>query len=128
MIVLDTHAWLWWSDGDARLPASTRRRIDRAGRLGVPTACCFELASLDRRGRIRLDRGVRAWVRTALDIDGVEALPITADVAIEAGRLPENFPGDPLDRLIYATAVSENALLVTRDERITAHDPTRVIW
>ncbi len=67
-------------------------------------------------------------MRTALDIDGVEALPITADVAIEAGRLPENFPGDPLDRLIYATAVSENALLVTRDERITAHDPTRVIW
>jgi PIN domain nuclease of toxin-antitoxin system len=58
----------------------------------------------------------------------VEALPVTADVAIEAGRLPESFPGDPVDRLAFATAVSENALLVTRDERITAHDPARVVW
>lgn len=53
---------------------------------------------------------------------------MTAEVAIEAGRLPESFPGDPLDRVIYATAVSANAPLVTRDMRITAHDPARVIW
>jgi PIN domain nuclease of toxin-antitoxin system len=55
-------------------------------------------------------------------------VPVDAAIALAAGRLPDGFPGDPTDRLIYATAIVRRVALVTRDERITAHDPQRCRW
>jgi len=81
------------------------------------------------RERISLDRDVGSWVRHALAEHRVEPLAPSADIAIAAGLLDANsFPGDPVDRLIYATARSLDAPLVTRDRAIRAFDPTRTIW
>jgi PIN domain nuclease of toxin-antitoxin system len=128
VIVLDTHAFLWWRDGSPRLSPSARAAIKDADRIGVPTACCLELATLERRGRVGLQHGADRWVRRALAVDRVEALELTAEVAITAGRLDGSFPGDPVDRIVYATAVVQRAQLVTRDARITAFDRDRVVW
>lgn len=128
MIVLDTHALLWWLDGSRRLSKSARRHIDTASSVGVPTACCVELASLERRGRIALQGGAAAWVRAAVTGVRVAELPLTSEIAIEAGSLPGRFPGDPVDRIVYATATVSGSRLVTADRRITAFDPERVIW
>jgi len=128
VIVIDTHTFVWWRDENENLSRRAKHAIESAGRILVPTACCFELATLERRGRIRLDRGVVAWIRAALAAPGVEAFPVTSDIATEAGRLPDTFPGDPVDRIVYATAVSLQTPIVTRDRRITEHDPARVIW
>ncbi len=40
----------------------------------------------------------------------------------------KSFPGDPIDRLIYATALAARARLVTRDTAIGAFDPELTIW
>ena len=71
---------------------------------------------------------MNAWIRAALAVQGVEPYPLTTEIAIEAGRLPDSFPGDPVDRIVYATATVLRSKLVTRDQRITDHDPGRVIW
>ena len=102
--------------------------IDESGRICVPSACCLELATLERRGRVAFDRGASAWIRAALADDRVEELPLTAEIAIEAGRLPETFPGDLIDRVVYATAAVVGSRLVTGDRRITSYDPERVVW
>jgi PIN domain nuclease of toxin-antitoxin system len=128
VIVLDTHALLWWRDGSTRLTARARAAIASADRIGVPTACCLELATLHRRRRIVLDRGPATWIRAALSAERVEELPLTTEIAIEAGVLPDTFPGDPVDRIVYATATMSGARLVTSDRRIRAHDARRVIW
>jgi PIN domain nuclease of toxin-antitoxin system len=128
VIVVDTHALVWWRDESPRLSPRARDTIEGADRIGVPTVCCLELATLERRGRIRLDRTASAWVRAVLADERVAELPLTVDVALEAGRLPEAFPGDPVDRIVYATAVATGSRLVTRDRSITAHDPQRVVW
>ena len=128
MIVLDTHALLWWQDESPDLSSNARRAIESADRVGVPTACCLELATLARRGRIGFDRDVAVWLRAALARPEVEMIPLTVDIALAAGRLPESFPGDPVDRVVYATAETCRASLVTRDRRIRAHDPARVVW
>jgi PIN domain nuclease of toxin-antitoxin system len=53
----------------------------------------------------------------------------SAQVAITAGLLDaESFPGDPVDRLIYATARSLGATLVTRDRAIRTFDPQGTLW
>ena len=128
MIVLDTHAWLWWRDESPLLSRAARQAIQENTRVGVPTACCLELATLERRGRLRLDRDVRGWIRAALDAPSIVPVPLTDEIAVEAGSLPASFPGDAVDRIVYATAVALRTRLVTRDRRIARHDPERVVW
>jgi PIN domain nuclease of toxin-antitoxin system len=128
MIVLDTHAWLWWLAEPARLSSAARRAIDEAETIGVSTLSAWELTMLVIRRRISLDRDVAAWVGQALAPARVTALPPTAEIAVAAGRLDGGFPGDPADRFIYATARSARARLVTRDEAIRRFDARETIW
>ncbi|HUA73206.1 MAG TPA: type II toxin-antitoxin system VapC family toxin [Solirubrobacteraceae bacterium] len=127
--MLDTHAWLWWLAAPGRLSRSAKQAIERAPRIGVSTLSAWEVAMLALRGRISLDRDVGLWVRQALADERVESLAPSADVAVSAGLLDaQSFPGDPVDRLIYATARSVGATLVTRDAAMRAFDSASTLW
>ena len=128
MILLDTHVWIWWRADPDRLSAAVTRAIAGAERVGISSISVWELAMLVRRGRLTLDRDVEQWVRHALSGARVSVLAPDADVALAAALLDDEFPGDPADRLIYATARQAGARLVTRDERITRFDPARALW
>lgn len=129
MIVLDTHAWLWWAVDPSRLSATAQDAIDRAASLGIPSICCFEVAMLHARKRIELLRDPTEWVRHALAHPRVEEVAITAEIAVRAGSLDrDRFPGDPSDRLIYSTATSAGTRLVSADRAMRAFDPTRIVW
>lgn len=81
------------------------------------------------RRRIELDRDVDIWVGQALARPRVEPLPPTASIAVAAGLLDASaFPGDPIDRLIYATALATRGTLVTRDRAIRDYDPRTTVW
>jgi PIN domain nuclease of toxin-antitoxin system len=129
VIVLDTHAWLWWLADPSRLSPLARDTIAGAPAIGVSTLSPWEVATLVRRGRISLDRDVRDWVRRALAEDRVESIAPDADVALAAAQLDgAAFPGDPADRFIFATAKALDAVLVTRDERLRAFAPDTTVW
>jgi PIN domain nuclease of toxin-antitoxin system len=129
VIVLDTHAWLWWLAQPSKLSRAARRAIDEAETIGVSTLSAWELTMLVLRRRISLDRDVSTWVRQALAPARVTALPPTAEIAVAAGLLDgSGFPGDPADRLIYATTRASRARLVTRDEAIRRFDGRDTIW
>ena len=128
MIVLDTHAWLWWVSAPARLGRLARRQIERAKKLGIPAICCLEVATLAARGRIALDRPVLAWLQESLAQPDVDLLPLTPAVSVKAAELPMDFAGDPADRLIVATAILESAMLVTKDQRIQEYAGVRAVW
>ncbi len=44
MILLDTHVWVWWADGDARLTPEMRKHVEdhEATGLGVSVISCVE--------------------------------------------------------------------------------------
>jgi PIN domain nuclease of toxin-antitoxin system len=126
--VLDTHAWLWWIDDDPRLSSAARSAIDASAELFVSAISIWELATLERLGRLKLTPDSRLWVRRALALPGVVPAPVTPEIGMLAGSLPLPFHGDPADRIIYATAVSNDVRLVTGDRRIARHDPLRVVW
>jgi len=129
VIILDTHAWLWWLAAPERLSRPAEQAIERASRIGISTLSAWEVAMLALRGRISLDREVSLWVRQALKDERVESLAPSADVAVSAGLLDaQSFPGDPVDRLIYATARSTGATLITRDAAIRAFDSASTLW
>jgi PIN domain nuclease of toxin-antitoxin system len=129
VIVLDTHVWLWWMAAPEQLSEVAANAIDRASDIGVSTLSAWEVTMLVARGRISLDRDVGLWVRQAFADARVEALAPSPEVAVAAGLLDgKSFPGDPIDRLIYATARSVDAELLTRDRAIRAFDPHTTVW
>ncbi|MEO8481461.1 MAG: type II toxin-antitoxin system VapC family toxin [Acidobacteriota bacterium] len=128
MIVLDTHAWLWWVSAPASLGRAARKELDRARHIGVPAICCLEVSMLVAKERIRLDRPTLKWMEDALLEPGIDLLPLTPAVAAKAVDLGPDFPGDPADRLIAATAIVQSATLVTKDARIAASRVVRTIW
>lgn len=129
MILLDTHVWLWWVGGLDHLSESARAAIDSTDAVAVSTLSAWEIGMLTVRGRIALDRDVGRWVQQALAVDRVVGIPPSADVAVAAALLERtSFPGDPIDRLIYATARARQAPLVTRDRAIRRFDAAGTIW
>ena len=128
MIVLDTHAWLWWQTAEEKLSSRAQAEIEGADRIGICTISCYEIARATARGRIRLDRDVSTWITQALAAERVEPLELTHRVAAEAGALGPEFPGDPADRIIYATTVEHGTRLVTRDRALQRLDPARTVW
>lgn len=88
----------------------------------------WELALLFARGLLRSHTTVESAVQNLLTRSGVVILPITAEVAAIAAQFSDDYPKDPADRLIGATALAEGFALVTRDERIQKHHHLKTIW
>ena len=125
-VVLDSHVLHWWAAEPARL-SGRDRRLKGADELAVASITWFELAWLAAHERITLTIPIPAW------LDGLsrQAAPSARRRPSPCGRsLPGTFPGDPADRLIYATAVEQGWPLVTKDERLRAHRHPRqiTIW
>lgn len=128
MTVLDTHTWLWWVDGDPRLSPAAREAIESDREIVVSTISVWEVTTLERLGRLTLLPDTRTWVRRALAHGDAVAQEVTRDIALAAGSLLSPFPGDPADRIIYATALAHGARLVSADRRLARLDPDRVVW
>lgn len=128
MIVLDTHAWIWWAAGSKQLGARARRRIRTAKRVLVPAIATWEVAMLVQRGRLEVDRPLLSWIRQALALPDVELVPLTPEIAVRAAGLGNGFPGDPADRLIVATALESRSPLVTKDERLRGSRAVETVW
>ncbi len=128
MIILDTHAWVWWVNESSTLPPAARRAIDAADQLGVHPISCWEVARLVEKGRLGLRLDVEQWVTLALQRPHVMLLPFAPRTAVLAARLPGGFHGDPADRLIVASCLLHGAALVTKDASIRNWGKVPVLW
>lgn len=134
-LLLDTHIWIWSINGDKKLSKSFQAAFERAsttqGILLSPISI-WELGMLVEKKRLEIDMDVLDWVEQALDIPGLGLSSITPRIAIHSTRLTGDIQGDPVDRLLIATAMEEGAVLITCDRKIlsfaegkflTAHNP-----
>lgn len=128
MIVLDTHAWIWWVDESPRLSETARRAIADTEELGVSAISCWEVGMLVEKGRMGFALDVQDWVDLALQRPGVRLLPLEPRIAVAATRLPGEFHADPADRMIAATCLHFGAPLVSADRLIRDWGQIRVIW
>jgi PIN domain nuclease of toxin-antitoxin system len=129
LIVLDTHTLLWRMLEPERLSTAATEAIAEADARAISAITYQETAYLVARGRVDLYQPVPAWFGDALGALQAAAIPASVSIALRAGSLdPRKFHGDPIDRLIYATAVEHDARLVTADERLRKFDPERTVW
>jgi PIN domain nuclease of toxin-antitoxin system len=127
-ILLDTHVVHWWSAEPRRVSARASKTLDEADELVVAAITWYELAWLARHERIAVNVPIRSWLQgLAAQLRTIGVTPAIADTAV---ALPSSFPGDPADRLIYATAVEHGLGLVTKDRSIRDHDQPRsvTVW
>ncbi|MCC6297968.1 MAG: type II toxin-antitoxin system VapC family toxin [Anaerolineales bacterium] len=129
MILLDTHIWVWWVDGNESLSPEHAREIqnNESGIIGVSAISCWEVAKLVERGRITFDISIDEWLQQALAYPGVRLLELTPDIAVESTRLPGEFHRDPADQIIVATARIYDCLLLTMDDRIKNYPHVRTL-
>ena len=127
-VLLDTHVLHWWSAEPDRVSRTAAAVLDDADELAVAAITWFELAWLARHGRIVVTTPLRSWLGGLAG--RVRTVTLTPAIAAAAVELPAGFPGDPADRLIYATAVELGCPLVTKDRRLRAHRHPRklTVW
>jgi PIN domain nuclease of toxin-antitoxin system len=118
-VVLDSHVVHWWSAEPDRISAAASKAIGDAAELAVADISWFELAWLARHERIVVTIPIASWLGQLAT--QVRTIPVTPAIASTAVSLPSSFPGDPADRLIYATAIENGWQLVTKDQRLREH-------
>ena len=123
--LLDTHVWVGLINGDPK--ACSPKLIDVVKKytpdtnLYISVMSAWEVAMLEFKGRILLPQGCEKWVSQALHAPGLVIAELTPEIAVQSTRLPGKFHGDPVDRLLIATAKSLDAVLVSRDREIGAY-------
>lgn len=124
-LLLDTHVVQWWSAEPDRVSDPAREALEEADELVVAAISWFELAWLARHERIVVSLPIRSWLQgLAAQVRTIGVTPAIADTAV---ALPSSFPGDPADRLIYATALEHGLRLVTKDKTLRDHPASRPV-
>ncbi len=129
MILLDTHVLIWAQTQSKKLSRaadSAIRRAQRSGEIAISIISVVELAGLLRKGRVGLRGGFERTIKEL--IQDVAVKPITFDIAVMSAEFPHDFPNDPADRIIAATACAEGLSLVTADQRMLDCPLLKTIW
>jgi Uncharacterized protein conserved in bacteria len=120
-VLLDTHVWVWLVGGGEKLSSQATAAIRAAAKEGsvlVSAISVWEVAMLEKKGRLKFDRDCLEWVHAALSLPGLTLSPLSPEITVASTRLPGDFGGDPADRILAATARLVGARLVTRDRQI----------
>ena len=131
MIVLDTHAWVWFVSNPELLSKKAKRTIERAvvdKNVFISSISAWEVALLTSKKRLLLSMEVADWIKKSEMLPFVNFIPVDNSIAVKSVNLPQPFHSDPADRIIIATAISLGASLITKDERILKYPHVKTIW
>jgi PIN domain nuclease of toxin-antitoxin system len=78
----------------------------------------WEVANKSAKGKLTLSIDAVIWLDKAGGAPGVTYLPVDRSALIQSTRLRGEAPGDPVDRILLATAQLNAASLVTCDAQI----------
>ncbi len=125
-LLLDTHAFLWFVAGDARLSARARKAMeDEDAELFLSAASIWEMAIKSSLGRLTLPAPLDEYIAEKLE-HGFRVLSVDWTHAVAVEKMPFHHR-DPFDRLLVAQAVAEGMPLVSADPEFPPYK-VKIIW
>ena len=116
-LLVDSHVALWWLDAHPSLGPRCRRSIEKADQVWFSAVTPWELGIKKALGKVYFPAGLP----DRLEVEGFEALPISARHAEYAASLPPHHR-DPFDRMLVAQAQLESLALVTADRALHPYE------
>ena len=127
VLLLDTHIWFRYQVSPKLLRPSAADAIDQAALrhdVFVSVISVWELAMLERDGKLELHGGAEKWSREAISKPGISLLAFSLEIAVASVYLPDPMHKDPADRILVASAQVEQMTLVTSDKKILSFAKT----
>jgi len=125
-ILLDTHAIIWFLEGNALMPQTTGDIIRNAANTKyVSVASLWEIAIKTSSGKLTLDDGIMGFMK-AIEANGFSLLDIAPEHINAIMDLPF-IHRDPFDRMLVAQAMAEDMTIMTIDENIHKYN-INTIW
>jgi len=121
-LLLDTHVYVWWHAGGARLGRATRQAITGADGAYVSIVSAWEATIKASLERLRFPESFE----TSIDESGFRQLPLAIRHVERLLELPQHHR-DPFDRMLICQAMAEGLTLVTGDRRL-APCGVPIIW
>ena len=131
MIVLDTHAWIWWVASPDQLSEPALEAIEPARErkaIYISSISAWEVALLVRKGRLALTIPVEEWIARSEALPWVQFVPLDNQIALRSNHLPGELHEDPADRIIIATALTLGHPLISRDTKIRDYPHVESVW
>jgi PIN domain nuclease of toxin-antitoxin system len=124
-LLLDTHAFIWYSENDSKLPESIKIEIETADRVYIRIASLWEIAIKLSIGKLSLRSNYES-IEASLEPAGIGLLPISFADTVLVMNLPLHHR-DPFDRILIAQAINHSLTLVSCDAAFTAY-PIQLRW
>ncbi|RQP14959.1 MAG: type II toxin-antitoxin system VapC family toxin [Parapedobacter sp.] len=124
--LLDTHAFIWYINGDSALSSKAIEAIGAtAGNNYVSVASLWEIAVKISLGKLELKQ-LFSRVAKEIERNGFQILPIVFDDVLQVTTLPF-FHKDPFDRLLVAQSITNRLQIITKDQYFIQY-PIDVLW
>ena len=131
MIVVDTHVIIWNALRPEMLSGKAEEAIVMANNTDGIIFCeisLWEIAMLISKGRIIIDIEYPEFIKLLLESNKYIFYGITPEIAWLSTDLFQGNNKDPVDRIIAATSIIENAKLVTADKSLRKSKKVATIW
>jgi PIN domain nuclease of toxin-antitoxin system len=124
-LLLDTHAFIWYSENDTKLPESIKIDIENADRVYLSIASLWEIAIKLSIGKLSLRSNYES-IEASLEPAGIILLPISFADTVRVMNLPLHHR-DPFDRILIAQSINNSLTLVSCDAAFAAY-PIQIKW
>lgn len=132
MIILDTHALIWFASDPAKLSKVALKAIETEIQAKTPifisSISIWEICQLVQKKRIDFSIPLDQLIDTLNQTKEYKFISIDNKIAYESCVLPGQFHADPADRIIVATARVLGAKLVTKDQKIRRYKHVQSLW
>jgi len=119
MILIDTHVFIWWIQGDSKLSEKHKKFLKENEHTGIYVSIisCWEITKLIEKNRLLLPLPINEWFQTAFSYAGMKLTNLDLDIILASHKL-KNFHKDPMDQLIAATSITMKIPLLTFDSKL----------